>query len=106
MFDDALDAFGCHGIGGIWGGIMTGVFSAPFINETASAGLAFGGVKQFAAQLLGIAVTVTVALAGTLICAAITRLFTRLRVSKREELDGMDMSQHGEMAYPSFTGLD
>jgi Amt family ammonium transporter len=106
QFDDALDAFGCHGIGGIWGGLMTGVFALPSINDAASAGLAFGGTGQFAAQVASILITVAFAILGTLACAGITRVFTPLRVGKRDELIGMDMSQHGETAYPSFTGLD
>jgi Amt family ammonium transporter len=104
--DDALDAFGCHGIGGMWGGLMTGFFADPTINEAASSGLFFGDAVQFKAQVGSIIVTILVAAIGTLICAAITRIFTTLRVSKRDELTGLDRSQHGEMAYPSFTGLD
>jgi Amt family ammonium transporter len=105
-FDDALDAFGCHGIGGIFGGIMTGVFASPAINGAATAGLIYGETRQFFAQVLSILFTIVFALAGTLVCAGITRIFTPLRVSKREEQIGLDMSQHGEVAYPSFTGLD
>ena len=60
----------------------------------------------FAAQLVGILVTAAVAVVGTLICVAIVRLFTTLRVDKREEQLGLDISQHGESAYPSFNGLD
>ncbi|MDR1397571.1 MAG: ammonium transporter [Desulfarculales bacterium] len=104
--DDALDAFGCHGIGGIWGGLMTGVFADPTINEAAAAGLFWGESRQFTAQIIAIAVSMALAGAGTLICASLTRGFTPLRVSKRDELIGLDMSQHGETAYPSFTGLD
>jgi Amt family ammonium transporter len=104
--DDSLDAFGCHGIGGMWGGIMTGLFADPTINEAASSGLFFGDAVQFKAQIGSIVITILVAVVGTLICAAITRIFTTLRVSKRDELTGLDRSQHGEMAYPSFTGLD
>jgi Amt family ammonium transporter len=106
MFDDALDAFGCHGIGGIWGGLLTGVFASPLINEGAMPGLVFGGTAQFTAQVLSIIITRIVATLGTLVCAALTRAITPLRVDKRDEAVGMDMSQHGEMAYPAFTGLD
>lgn len=105
--DDALDAFGCHGIGGIWGGIATGIFAKSSINPVAQwDGLVFGDVHLFAAQILGILLTVAVAVAGTLICAGIVRIFTPLRVSQREEQIGLDISQHGESAYPSFNGLD
>ena len=105
--DDALDAFGCHGIGGIWGGIATGLFARTSINSTARwDGLFYGDVRLFLAQLAGIAVTVAVAIVGTLVCVAVVRLFSPLRVSAREEQIGMDISQHGENAYPSFNGLD
>jgi Amt family ammonium transporter len=104
--DDALDAFGCHGIGGIYGGIMTGLFARSDINSLASNGLIFGETKQFFAQLLSIVITIAVTVVGALICAGITRIFTPLRVTKRDEQLGMDITQHGETAYPSFTGLD
>ena len=105
--DDALDAFGCHGLGGIWGGIATGIFGMSSINGAARwSGLAFGDTELFAAQLIGIAVTIAVAVAGTLVCYAIVRLFTPIRVSERDEQIGLDLSQHGEHAYPSFNGLD
>ena len=105
--DDALDAFGCHGLGGIWGGIATGIFGMSSINGAARwNGLAFGDTELFAAQLIGIAVTIAVAVAGALVCYAIVRLFTPIRVSERDEQIGLDLSQHGEHAYPSFNGLD
>ncbi len=105
--DDALDAFGCHGIGGIWGGIATGLFARSDINSVAQwNGLVFGETRLFAAQLISIVVTIAVAVVGTLICVGITRIFTKLRVESKEELVGMDMTQHGEQAYPSFNGLD
>lgn len=106
-YDDALDAFGCHGIGGIWGGIATGLFAKNSINDVAQwDGLIFGDTRLFAAQVLSIIITIVVAVVGTLICVGIVRIFTPLRVSKREEQIGLDMSEHGETAYPSFNGLD
>ncbi|GHT52069.1 ammonium transporter [Endomicrobiia bacterium] len=104
--DDALDAFGCHGIGGIWGGILTGVFANPVISGSGSLGLIYGQTAQFIAQIKGILITFVVVVVGTLLCAGIVRIFTPLRVSKKEELIGLDISEHGENAYPSFTGLD
>ena len=105
--DDGLDAFGCHGIGGIWGGIATGLFGRSSINSVAQwDGLVFGDVHLFAAQLIGIVVTIAVAVVGTLICVGIVRIFTPLRVTVKEEQLGLDVSQHGESAYPSFNGLD
>lgn len=106
-YDDALDAFGCHGVGGIWGGIATGLFAQKSINPVAQwDGLVFGDVRLFGAQLLSIVVTIAVAVVGTLICAAVVKLITPLRVDSRDEQIGLDLSQHGERAYPSFNGLD
>lgn len=105
--DDALDAFGCHGIGGVWGGIATGLFGQSSINSVARwDGLVFGETRLFAAQVTSILVTIAVAVVGTLICIGIVRIFTKLRVEPKEELIGLDITQHGESAYPSFNGLD
>lgn len=105
--DDALDAFGCHGIGGIWGGIATGLFARTDINSVARwNGLVYGETGLFTAQLISIVVTIAVAVVGTLVCIGITRIFTKLRVEPKAELLGLDTTQHGERAYPSFNGLD
>lgn len=105
--DDALDAFGCHGIGGIWGGIATGLFGKSSINSVAKwDGLVFGDYRLFLAQILSIVITIAVAIVGTLICIGIVRIFTPLRVDPKEELVGLDATQHGENAYPSFNGFD
>lgn len=106
-YDDALDAFGCHGVGGIWGGIATGIFAQKSINGVARwDGLIFGDYRLFLAQIISIVATITVAIVGTLICASVVKLFTPLRVSEHDERVGLDESQHGESAYPSFNGLD
>ena len=107
-YDDALDAFGCHGVGGIWGGICTGLFCKVSINDIGQGnGLFFGDTKLFLMQLASIGITIVVSVAGTLICYGITRLVTgKIRVTEREERVGLDRSQHGESAYPSFNGLD
>jgi len=102
--DDSLDAFGCHGIGGIFGGIMTGLFADPLINDTA--GLVFGNPAQLGRQALSIVISIAVAVVGSLVCAGIVRLFTTLRVDKKDELRGLDVSEHGENAYPAYNGLD
>ena len=76
--DDALDAFGCHGIGGIWGGIATGLFAQSSINDTARwDGLIFGDFRLFAAQLAGI--LITIALSGIADCAIPHFLFNKLQ---------------------------
>ena len=106
-YDDALDAFGCHGIGGIWGGIATGLFARSDINSVAQwDGLVYGDFHLFRAQIIGIVVTIVVSVVGTLICAGIVRIFTKLRVTEHDEKVGLDITEHGESAYPSFNGLD
>lgn len=105
--DDALDAFGCHGIGGIWGGIATGLFGKTSVNSVAKwDGLVFVDHRLFLAQVLSIVITIVIAIVGTLICIGIVRIFTPLRVDPKEEMVGLDASQHGENAYPSFNGFD
>lgn len=106
-YDDALDVFGCHGVGGIWGGIATGIFAQKSINGVARwDGLIYGDYRLFLAQVISIVATIAVAIVGTLICASIVKLFTPLRVTEYDERMGLDESQHGESAYPSFNGLD
>ena len=106
-YDDALDAFGCHGVGGIWGCIATGLFAQSSINPVAKwDGLVYGSANLMVAQLISIVVTIAVAVIGTLICAGIVRLFTPLKADAREESIGLDISEHGENGYPSFNGLD
>lgn len=107
-YDDALDVFGCHGIGGIWGGIATGIFGKTSINPAAAwNGLAFGETALFLRQLAAIGITIVIAVIGTLIAARITSLVTKgIKVSKKEEALGLDISEHGETAYPAFNGMD
>lgn len=106
-YDDALDAFGCHGIGGVWGGLATGLFTQTSINSVAKwNGLFFGDTHLFIVQVISILVTIVVAVVGKLICIGLVCLFTPLRVEKRDEQVGLDLSEHNETAYPSFNGLD
>ena len=106
-YDDALDAFGCHGIGGVWGGIATGIFASKSVNDAVRwNGLIYGETGLFVAQVESIVITIVIAIVGTLICAGIVKLITPLRVSEKDERIGLDRSQHGEDAYPTFNGLD
>lgn len=107
-YDDALDVFGCHGIGGIWGGIATGLFTQKSINSAAPwDGLFFGEVTLFIRQLAAIGITIAIAIGGTLIAASVTAAITKgIKVSPRSEDIGLDISEHGESAYPSFNGMD
>ena len=106
-YDDALDAFGCHGVGGIWGGIMVGVFGQSAINPVAQwDGLFFGATQLFTAQVLAVIASICVSVVGTFICAKVVGIFTPLRATESEEKIGLDRTLHGEEAYPAFNGLD
>ena len=108
-YDDALDAFGCHGIGGILGGVLTGLFTVPELSWTDFGGLFYtGDPSLLISQVLGIVVTVAIVLVLDLVIAfAVKALFHgELRVPESAEALGMDASEHGESAYPAYSGLD
>ncbi len=108
-YDDALDAFGCHGIGGILGGILTGIFCVPELSWTSNGGLLYtGSFALLGAQLAGIVVTLAIVIALDLVIFAVVRLIFhgKLRVESAAEALGLDASEHGESAYPAYTGLD
>ena len=106
-YDDALDAFGCHGLGGIWGGIATGLFTQTSINSGAQwNGLVFGDVKLFVAQVLSIVITIAFAGIATFIIVFVIKKVMPIKVTQEEEAQGLDLVEHGEVAYPSFNGLD
>ncbi|MCE5221326.1 MAG: ammonium transporter [Clostridium sp.] len=106
-YDDALDAFGCHGIGGVWGGIATGLFGQTAINPVAQwNGLFYGDTKLFIAQIMSIAITIIFAGVMTFLIIKVMKLFMDIRVGSSEEADGLDVAEHGETAYPAFNGLD
>jgi len=104
--DDALDAFGCHGVGGIFGGIMTGIFTTPALALDSGAGLFYGETKLFIAQLLAILFTLAYTSVVSFIIIKVISIFMPIRVSEREEAVGMDDTEHDETAYPTFMGLD
>lgn len=108
-YDDALDAFGCHAVGGMLGGVLTGIFCVPSLSWTDFGGLLYtGDPTLLGAQCMGILVTIGFVVIGSLIIGLVVKLLFRgkLRVSKEEEAAGMDMSAHSESAYPAFIGLD
>ncbi len=106
-YDDALDAFGCHGIGGIWGGIATGIFTQKSINPVAQwDGLLFGSTHLLAVQVISIVITIAFSAIATFIILFILKRFMEIRVTQAEEAQGLDLTEHSELAYPSFTGLD
>ena len=106
-YDDSLDAFGCHGIGGIWGGIATGLFANSTVNEAVTTnGLFFGETGLFIAQIISIIITIVLAVVMTTIIMKVINKIMKVRVEPSEELNGLDLSEHNETAYPSFMGLD
>jgi Amt family ammonium transporter len=95
--DDTLDVFACHGVGGLWGSIATGLFASAAING--ASGLFFGNPGQMVAQLIAIAVVVPFAFFGSYLLLKLINVFSPLRVSPEAEDAGLDLSEHGEEAY-------
>ncbi|EUJ26483.1 ammonium transporter, Amt family protein [Listeria floridensis FSL S10-1187] len=98
-YDDALDAFGLHGIGGIWGGIATGLFATTKVNEAGANGLFYGGTSLLFKQLIAISVTFLFVAIVTIIIVSIIKLFLPIRVNEEQEFKGLDLTLHGEKAY-------
>jgi len=102
-YDDALDAFGVHGAGGTIGALLTGVFAQQVINPIFGPGKAVGGLDghwgQVGNQVVGILIAWLFALVGTFVLLKITDLITGLRVPEDHEIEGLDITQHGEEAY-------
>jgi Amt family ammonium transporter len=94
--DDTLDVFACHGIGGIWGSIATGLFASKAINPSGADGLFYGNLQQMVVQLLAVGVVVVFAFAVSFLLLKLTNLVSPLRVTAEEEEAGLDLSQHGE----------
>ena len=98
-YDDALDAFGVHGIGGTWGAIATGIWATTEVNPDGANGLFYGETHLFVAQLISIVVAYALAIAGTYILFKIVSSFTSIRADEAEELTGLDIVEHGERGY-------
>ena len=106
-YDDALDAFGCHGVGGIFGGIVTGLFTTPELAlDPDNIGLIYGNPRLFLVTIAAIVFTIVWSAGMTFILIKGISFFMPLRVSDREEAIGLDNTEHGETAYPTFMGLD
>ena len=108
-YDDALDAFGCHGIGGMVGGILTGIFCVPDLSWTDFGGLLYtGDPTLLIAQIEGILITIVFVGVMSLIIGFVVKAIFKgsLRVSAEEEAEGLDSGEHGESAYPAYNGLD
>jgi Amt family ammonium transporter len=96
--DESLDVFACHGVGGMWGALATGIFATSAVNSAGS-GLIDGNAGQMLLQLAAIAVTVIYAFVVSWVLAKILKATMGLRVKDDEEMVGLDISQHGERAY-------
>ena len=109
-YDDALDAFGVHGIGGIWGGILTGLFARPNIGGEGVAGAFYGNPKQLGIQLAGILFTMAFSFIMTMIILVPLDLILKavtgqgVRVSEEVEDAGLDISEHGESMVAPHSG--
>jgi Amt family ammonium transporter len=106
-YDDSLDAFGVHGAGGTLGAVLTGVFASSVINpifkseqgKVLPSGLLEGNAHQLVNQLVGIGVAWALAIVGTLVALKIVDVTIGLRVEEEEEIQGLDLTQHGEEGY-------
>jgi ammonium transporter, Amt family len=98
-YDDSLDVVGVHGVGGVFGAIMTGVFATKTINPAGNDGLLYGNPSLLVTQLIAVAATVLFAVVGTGVILAALKAVMGLRITEQEERQGLDLSQHSESAY-------
>ncbi len=97
--DESLDVWACHGMGGLWGALATGLFASKAVNAAGADGLFYGNPRQFLVQLLAAAVTVVFAFGVTFLLATALKRTIGLSVSETEEQVGLDIAEHGERAY-------
>jgi Amt family ammonium transporter len=98
-YDDSLDVVGVHGVGGILGAILTGVFATKAVNSAGNDGLLYGNPSLVMTQIMAVAITIVLAVVGTAIILMIVKALVGLRVTEQEEKMGLDLSQHSETAY-------
>jgi ammonium transporter, Amt family len=98
-YDDSLDAFGVHGIGGMWGALATGLFASTAVNSAGANGLFFGNATQLLTQAVAVGATVVYSGVGTLILYKIIDAVIGMRVTEKDEALGLDLTQHREAAY-------
>jgi len=101
-YDDSLDVVGVHGVGGTWGALATGLFASTAVNPDGGNGLFFGDPHQFVIQLISVAATWVFSFAGTMVILAVIKAVMGLRLSSENEMEGLDVSEHGEEAYAGF----
>lgn len=97
--DESLDVFACHGLGGLWGALATGLLATTTVNPNGADGLFYGNPDQFFVQLIAALAAIALAMIGTLVLSGILRATVGLRVTSNEEEVGLDVSEHGERAY-------
>jgi Amt family ammonium transporter len=97
--DDSLDVFSCHGLAGIGGALLTGVFASRAMNPAGGDGLLAGHPGQVWIQLVAVASAVALAAMGTLLILKVVDLTMGVRVALHDEISGLDLSEHGEEAY-------
>jgi Amt family ammonium transporter len=97
--DDSLDVWACHGVGGTWGALATGLFATVAVNPDGANGLFYGDPHQFLTQLLAVAVVWVYSFVATWVILKILYVTMGLRLKAGEEITGLDLSQHGEEAY-------
>jgi ammonium transporter, Amt family len=103
--DDSLDVFACHGAGGMWGTLATGLFASTLVNPNGPNGLFYGDPHQALVQLVGIVVVATFAFVGSYVLLRVVNFFMPLRADPKAEEAGLDMAEFGEAAYdPGGTG--
>jgi Amt family ammonium transporter len=98
-YDDSLDVVGVHGVGGILGAVLTGVFASKAINPAGNNGLLYGNASLVVTQLKAVGVTIVFVMAGTAVILLVLKAVMGLRVTEQEERMGLDLSQHSESAY-------
>ena len=98
-FDDTLDAFGIHGVGGTVGALLTGLFCTVTVNSNGANGLFYGNPKQVVSQAIGVGATIVYSVVMTWILLKIVDAVIGLRVTREEEEQGLDWTQHGESGY-------
>ncbi len=98
-YDDSLDAFGVHGIGGTWGAIATGLFASKAVNPAGANGLFYGNAGQLTTQLIGVGVSWVFAAVMTFIILKVIGMFMEVRTNAEQEVQGLDITEHGERGY-------
>ena len=98
-YDDSLDAFGIHGIGGLWGAVATGLFATVAVNAGGADGLFYGNADLLWAEIAASVIVMAYSAIGTYIIIKFVRIFMRFRVTEEEEVAGLDKTQHGEIGY-------